>query len=151
VRSCRKRDLSLVKERSFRLTKLTPPSKLDVWVTPYHADFIGLNCGFSYCASDAEYCPRERLRCAHHKEKTNVRGFGGTSEAPQQQCEERHVYRSSCVFILNRRPVDALLGLRELFEAHSKLIESSLGLLIGACAKLIGDEVHSFVFSLPPT
>ncbi|KAI0256601.1 hypothetical protein BJV78DRAFT_292526 [Lactifluus subvellereus] len=35
---------------------------------------------------------------------------------------------------------DALLGLRELFEAHSELIKSSLALLIGACARLIADE-----------
>ncbi|KAN0123950.1 hypothetical protein V8E52_002440 [Russula decolorans] len=35
---------------------------------------------------------------------------------------------------------DALLGLRELLEAHSDLVKSSLASLFGACARLIGDE-----------
>ncbi|KAH9966572.1 hypothetical protein BC827DRAFT_1124143 [Russula dissimulans] len=43
---------------------------------------------------------------------------------------------------------DALLGLRELFEAHSELVESSLASLIGACARLIGDEDASVRRSL---
>ncbi|KAH9079321.1 hypothetical protein EDB83DRAFT_2503787 [Lactarius deliciosus] len=35
---------------------------------------------------------------------------------------------------------DALLGLRELFEAHPVLIESSLATLIGTCVRLIASE-----------
>ncbi|KAH9063528.1 hypothetical protein EDB87DRAFT_1673571 [Lactarius vividus] len=35
---------------------------------------------------------------------------------------------------------DALLGLRELFEAHPALIESSLAILIGTCVRLIASE-----------
>ncbi|KAH9981382.1 hypothetical protein BGW80DRAFT_1434558 [Lactifluus volemus] len=35
---------------------------------------------------------------------------------------------------------DALLGLRELLEAHTELIESSLAFVMGACARMIADE-----------
>ena len=151
VRPCRKQNLGLVKKRSFLLTKSTPRSKLDVWVITCHADVVWLNCISSHCTSDAEYHPREILRCAHYKEKTHVHGLGSTSEAPQQQYKERHAHRLPCVLILICWLIDALLGLRELFEAHSELIESSLGLLIGACARLIGDEVHSLAFALTPS
>lgn len=43
---------------------------------------------------------------------------------------------------LRPRLQDALLGLRELLEAHPTLIDSSLTTLLNACVRIIGDEVR---------
>jgi pre-rRNA-processing protein IPI1 len=48
---------------------------------------------------------------------------------------------------------DAILGLRELLEAHRALLDSALPVLINACVRIIADEVCAFpvgVISLMP-
>ena len=37
--------------------------------------------------------------------------------------------------------IDAIVGLRELLETHRALLDSSLSILINACARVISDEV----------
>lgn len=37
--------------------------------------------------------------------------------------------------------IDAVLSLRELFQSHPEIVESSMTTLLGACVRLIGDEV----------
>jgi pre-rRNA-processing protein IPI1 len=37
--------------------------------------------------------------------------------------------------------IDAVTSLRELFQLHPEIVESSMTTLLGACVRLIGDEV----------
>lgn len=37
--------------------------------------------------------------------------------------------------------IDAVFSLRELFQLHPEIVESSMTTLLGACVRLIGDEV----------
>jgi pre-rRNA-processing protein IPI1 len=37
--------------------------------------------------------------------------------------------------------IDAILSFRELFELHPDIVESSMTILLGACVRMIGDEV----------
>jgi hypothetical protein len=44
--------------------------------------------------------------------------------------------------LLLNHPIDAIMGLRELLEAHWELLDSSLTALINGCVRIIGDEVR---------
>lgn len=45
---------------------------------------------------------------------------------------------------------DAILGLRELLEAHRTLLDSALSVLINACVRIIADEVCDPCFRIIP-
>jgi pre-rRNA-processing protein IPI1 len=44
--------------------------------------------------------------------------------------------------ILMARLADAIIGMRELCNAHPELVEPNLTALLNACVRLIGDEVR---------
>lgn len=49
---------------------------------------------------------------------------------------------------VKNRPLDAILGLRELLDAHWQIIDGSLAILINATVRMIPDEVRkSFTLS----
>lgn len=50
--------------------------------------------------------------------------------------------------MLCKRHAEAILGLRELLEAHWELAESSLQTLISASVRVIGDEVCLLTFHI---
>lgn len=99
----------------------------------------------SYCTTVSDNCCGQERACADDEAKVNLRGFNSTSETLQCGNKERSAcLLCSCFNSGSVSSIDAILGLRELFEDHSDLVVPSLTPLLNGCVRLVADEVWMY-------
>jgi hypothetical protein len=104
----------------------------------------------SHCAALAEYHYTTRGDWSDHEKKADLRRLGLPTEALQCEHAERCVVHTQ-IGHLAQASVDAILGVKELFDTHPEVIKPSLSTLLASCARLIGDEVRLIPLSGYPS